>query len=205
MSTVSSRKPGFRKNRLSSAMGPCTGCSVWRIARAGSGRQTPGPRAWMHAPAACARPCRAVFRALSGSGGHPGALHPSRGHVKRYTLGKRISVTQLDMEGSDMLKNKKAVVTGSTSGIGLAIARQLARNGADVVINGFGDAAEIERTRAAIESEYGVRAHYLNADLSKGEETRQFIEEAVKVLGGIDILVNNAGIQHTALIEDFPT
>lgn len=104
-----------------------------------------------------------------------------------------------------MLKSKKAVVTGSTSGIGLAIARQLASNGADVVINGFGDAAEIERTRAAIESEFGVRAHYVGADLSKGEATRQFIEDAVKALGGIDILVNNAGIQYTALVEDFPT
>lgn len=104
-----------------------------------------------------------------------------------------------------MLKNKKAVITGSTSGIGLAIARQLARNGADVVINGFGDAQEIEATRAGIESEFGVRAHYLHADLSKGDETRQFVEAAVQALGGIDILVNNAGIQHVALIEDFPT
>lgn len=103
-----------------------------------------------------------------------------------------------------MLKSRKAVVTGSTSGIGLAIARQLARNGADVVINGFGDAAEIEQTRAGIETEFGVRAFYVAADLSKGEETRRFVEDAVKALGGIDILVNNAGIQHTALIEDFP-
>src|SRR5690606_23718126 len=105
---------------------------------------------------------------------------------------------------NDMLKSKKAVVTGSTSGIGLAIARQLARNGADIVINGFGDADEIERTRAATEAEFGVRAVYLNADLTRGDDTRRFIEEAVKALGGIDILVNNAGIQHTALIEDFP-
>lgn len=103
-----------------------------------------------------------------------------------------------------MLKSKKAVVTGSTSGIGLAIARQLASNGADVVINGFGDAAEIERTRAQIEAEFGVRASYVAADLSKGEETRQFIADAVQTMGGIDILVNNAGIQHTSLIEDFP-
>ena len=103
-----------------------------------------------------------------------------------------------------MLKNKKAVVTGSTSGIGLAIARQLAGNGADVVINGFGDTDEIERTRAGIESEFGVKAHYLHADLSKGGDTRQFVEAAVQALGGIDILVNNAGIQHVASIEDFP-
>jgi len=104
-----------------------------------------------------------------------------------------------------MLKSKKAVVTGSTSGIGLAIARQLAAHGADVVINGFGDADDIERTRSGLEKEFGRRAHYIGADLSKGEDTRRFIEEAVQALGGIDILVNNAGIQHTALIEDFPT
>jgi 3-hydroxybutyrate dehydrogenase len=103
-----------------------------------------------------------------------------------------------------MLKGKKAVVTGSTSGIGLAIARQLASHGADIVLNGFGDAEEIERTRSAIEADYGVRARFIGADLSKGEATRQFIENAAKELGGIDILVNNAGIQYTALIEDFP-
>src|SRR5690554_6304650 len=103
-----------------------------------------------------------------------------------------------------MLKGKKAVVTGSTSGIGLAIARQLAANGADVVINGFGDVDQIERTRSGIEAEFGVRAHYLAADLSDGNATRQFIDAAAKAMGGIDILVNNAGIQHTALIEDFP-
>jgi len=103
-----------------------------------------------------------------------------------------------------MLKGKKAVVTGSTSGIGLAIARELARAGADLVINGFGDADEIERTRGGIESQSGGKAVYLGADLSSGEATRQFVDDAAKALGGIDILVNNAGIQHTALIEDFP-
>lgn len=103
-----------------------------------------------------------------------------------------------------MLKGKKAVVTGSTSGIGLAMARQFAKNGADIVINGFGDADEIERTRSQIESEFGVRARYVAADLSQSAATRQFIEDAVQALGGIDILVNNAGIQHTALIEEFP-
>lgn len=91
-----------------------------------------------------------------------------------------------------MLKSKKAVVTGSTSGIGLAIARQLAAHGADVVINGFGDADDIERTRSGLEKEFGGRAHYIGADLSKGEDTRRFIDDAVQALGGIDILVNNA-------------
>src|SRR5690606_8167695 len=95
-------------------------------------------------------------------------------------------------------------VTGSTSGIGLAMARQFAKNGADIVINGFGDADEIERTRSQIESEFGVRARYVGADLSQSDATRQLIEDAVEALGGIDILVNNAGIQHTALIEEFP-
>src|SRR5690606_39607328 len=89
--------------------------------------------------------------------------------------------------------------------VGPAMARRVARNRADGAINGFGDAAEIDRTRAGIESEFGVKAHYLNADLSKGDDTRAFIEAAVGALGGIDILVNNAGIQYTALIEDFPT
>ncbi|OWT56779.1 3-hydroxybutyrate dehydrogenase [Candidimonas nitroreducens] len=103
-----------------------------------------------------------------------------------------------------MLKGKNAVVTGSTSGIGLAIARALAAEGANVVINGFGDAAAIEKERAGLEHDFKVRAYYVGADLSKGPETRAFVEDAVKELGGIDILVNNAGIQHTDLIEDFP-
>lgn len=103
-----------------------------------------------------------------------------------------------------MLKGKNAVVTGSTSGIGLAIARALAAEGANVVINGFGDAAAIEKERAGLEHDFKVRAFYVGADLSKGPEARAFVEDAVKALGGIDILVNNAGIQHTDLIEDFP-
>ena len=103
-----------------------------------------------------------------------------------------------------MLKGKKAVVTGSTSGIGLAIARELARQGADVVINGFGDAAAIERERAGLEKDFGVKAAYLNADLMDAQAARDFIAQSIQALGGIDILVNNAGIQHTALIEDFP-
>lgn len=103
-----------------------------------------------------------------------------------------------------MLKGKKAVVTGSTSGIGLAIARELARQGADIVINGFGDAQAIEQERAGLEKEFGVKAYYLNADMMQADAARAFIGDAIKALGGIDILVNNAGIQHTALIEDFP-
>lgn len=104
-----------------------------------------------------------------------------------------------------MLTGKNAVITGSTSGIGLAIARELASNGANVVINGFGDAAAIEKERINIELEYAVKAVYLPADLMQPDATRRFIEDAVQALGSIDILVNNAGIQHTDLIEDFPT
>lgn len=105
-----------------------------------------------------------------------------------------------------MLKHKRAVITGSTSGIGLAIARELAANGADVVINGFGDAQAIEQERANLEQEFGIKAYYVSADLMQPKEARQFIDSAADALGGgVDILVNNAGIQHTDRIEDFPT
>lgn len=103
-----------------------------------------------------------------------------------------------------MLSGKRAVVTGSTSGIGLAIARELAANGADVVINGFGDPQEIEKERLNIELEFDVKAHFIGADLTQADATRQFISDAAAALGGLDILVNNAGIQHTDLIENFP-
>src|SRR5690606_11090862 len=108
------------------------------------------------------------------------------------------------MKRNNMLKGKNAVITGSTSGIGLAIARELASNGANVIINGLGDADAIEKERVNLELEFDVKAHYINADLMQAEATRNFIDEAVKALGSIDILVNNAGIQHTDLIEDFP-
>ena len=103
-----------------------------------------------------------------------------------------------------MLKGKVAIVTGSTSGIGLAMAQTFAAQGCDVVINGFGDADAVERERVGIESQYGVRALYNGADLTKGEAVRKMVESTVESLGRVDILVNNAGIQHTALIEDFP-
>ncbi|SAI34182.1 oxidoreductase [Bordetella ansorpii] len=103
-----------------------------------------------------------------------------------------------------MLKGKVAVVTGSTSGIGLGIATTFAQNGADIVLNGFGDAAEIEKLRADLAKQHGVKVLYDGADLSKGEAVRQLVANTVQSLGRIDILVNNAGIQHTALIEDFP-
>ena len=102
------------------------------------------------------------------------------------------------------LKSRRALVTGSTSGIGLAVARALAAQGADVVINGFGDAAEIEKTRAAIAAEFGVRALYDGADMSKPDEIAAMVKKAEDALGGVDILVNNAGIQFVSPIEEFP-
>jgi 3-hydroxybutyrate dehydrogenase len=102
------------------------------------------------------------------------------------------------------LKSKNAVVTGSTSGIGLAIARALAKEGANVVINGLGDAAEIEKARAAIESEFGVKAVYSPANMLKADEIADMIQQAEKTLGSVDILVNNAGIQFVSPVEEFP-
>lgn len=103
-----------------------------------------------------------------------------------------------------MLKGKVALVTGSTSGIGLGIATAFAQQGADIVLNGFGDAADIEKLRSELASKHGVKVVYDGADLSKGAAVRELVENTVRQLGRIDILVNNAGIQHTALIEDFP-
>jgi 3-hydroxybutyrate dehydrogenase len=103
-----------------------------------------------------------------------------------------------------MLKDRVALVTGSTSGIGLAIARAFAKEGANVVINGFGDAAAIEQERAGIESEFGVKALYSGADMTKGAEIAAMVADAQKALGSVDILVNNAGIQFVSPIEEFP-
>ncbi len=102
------------------------------------------------------------------------------------------------------LKTRNAIVTGSTSGIGLAIARAFAKEGANVTINGFGDAAAIEAERAGIEKDFGVTARYSPADMTKPEEIRAMVADAEKALGSVDILVNNAGIQHVAPIEEFP-
>jgi 3-hydroxybutyrate dehydrogenase len=103
-----------------------------------------------------------------------------------------------------MLKGKSALVTGSTSGIGLAIARSLAGQGANVTINGFGDEAAIEKERGAIEKDFGVKAAYSAADMSKPAEIAAMVRGAEDAFGSVDVLVNNAGIQYVAPIEDFP-
>ena len=99
-----------------------------------------------------------------------------------------------------MLKGKTALVTGSTSGIGLAIARALAGEGANLMLNGFGDKAAIEKERAGL----GIKARYSAADMSKPSEIAEMIHATEKEFGALDVLVNNAGIQHVANIEDFP-
>ena len=103
-----------------------------------------------------------------------------------------------------MLKGKAAIVTGSTSGIGLGIARALAEAGCNIMLNGFGEASAIENEREQIVKDFGVRTAFNPADLSKPTEVVQMIEAATGELGQVDILVNNAGIQHTAPVEQFP-
>ena len=101
------------------------------------------------------------------------------------------------------LMGRSAVVTGSTSGIGRAIAQVYAEHGCNVMLNGFGDAAEIERLRAGLEGK-GVKVRYHGADMSKPAEIRELVREAEAAFGAVDILVNNAGIQHVASIDQFP-
>jgi 3-hydroxybutyrate dehydrogenase len=102
------------------------------------------------------------------------------------------------------LKGKSAVVTGSTSGIGQAIATAFAKEGCNVMLNGFGDAAAIEQQRRDIEGRFGVKAAYHGADMSKPAEITDLIAKAEAAFGAVDILVNNAGIQHVAPVENFP-
>jgi 3-hydroxybutyrate dehydrogenase len=103
-----------------------------------------------------------------------------------------------------MLKGKTALVTGSTSGIGLAIARALAAQGANVTINGFGDKTAIEKERTAIEGEFGIKALYSPADMSKPAEIAGMVRTTEQTFGSLDVLVNNAGVQYVAPIEEFP-
>jgi 3-hydroxybutyrate dehydrogenase len=103
-----------------------------------------------------------------------------------------------------MLKSYASIITGSTSGIGLGVATALAAEGANIMLNGFGDAAEIEKTRAGLESRFGVKVLYHGADMTKPADIRDMIASANAAFGKVDILVNNAGIQHVAPIEEFP-
>src|SRR5579864_3774617 len=103
-----------------------------------------------------------------------------------------------------MLKGKTALVTGSTSGIGLATAKALAQAGCNLMLNGFGDKTAIEKERAGLEKEFGIKALYSPADMSKPAEIADMIRTTEKEFGSLDVLINNAGIQFVANIEDFP-
>jgi 3-hydroxybutyrate dehydrogenase len=102
------------------------------------------------------------------------------------------------------LKGKHALVTGSTSGIGLGIAEGLAKEGVHLVLNGFGEAHEIEALRQRLASDYGVKVIYDGADMSQGADIARMMIEVANKTGGLDIVVNNAGIQHVSPVEDFP-
>ena len=103
-----------------------------------------------------------------------------------------------------MLKGRTAVITGSTSGIGLGIARELAAAGVNIVLNGLSDPADIEHLRAGIADEHNVKVIYSSADISNPEAIGGMIDMAQTELGGVDIMINNAGIQFVAPIEEFP-
>jgi 3-hydroxybutyrate dehydrogenase len=105
---------------------------------------------------------------------------------------------------SKFLTGKTALITGSTSGIGLAYAKALAGEGANIVINGFGDADAIEKERQGLESLSGAKALYSGHDLTKVDQIEAMMKEAADAFGGVDILINNAGMQHVAPVEEFP-
>ena len=102
------------------------------------------------------------------------------------------------------LKDKTALVTGSTSGIGLAYAKALAAQGANLIIHGFGDKDEIEKERQGLEKTSGAKVTYSDADLTKVDQIEAMIRTAKKDFGNVDILINNAGVQHVEAVEDFP-
>ena len=122
----------------------------------------------------------------------------------RKSTGAGQPITTFTMQMPPELAGKCAIVTGSTSGIGLGIARAFAAARMNVMINGFGDVAEIEAIRAGLEDEFGVKVSYSAADMSKPDEIVAMMESAGEELGRVDVLVNNAGIQHVEAIETFP-
>ena len=99
---------------------------------------------------------------------------------------------------------KSAIVTGSTSGIGLGIATSLAAAGYNIMLNGFGDAAEIEKVKTGLAQTHGIKTAYSAADMSKPADIQKMVADTIEAFGSVDVLVNNAGIQYTALTEDFP-
>ena len=113
--------------------------------------------------------------------------------------------TQGTARQNKLLEGKVALITGSTSGIGLGIARRLGLAGCNVVLNGRMAADEVERVKAQLAEDCGQKVLYHGADMTRPSEISQMVEFAVQELGAVDILVNNAGIQHTALVEEFPT
>jgi 3-hydroxybutyrate dehydrogenase len=115
-----------------------------------------------------------------------------------------IAMTQREISAAKPLKDKVSLVTGSTSGIGLGIARALAAAGSAVVLNGFGKPEEIKSTQASITSEFGVSVSYSAADMSDPTSIEEMIKMALDTFGSLDILVNNAGIQHVAPLQEFP-
>ena len=121
-------------------------------------------------------------------------------HTMQATTPSRNNLPRIGRE----LCGRIGIVTGSTSGIGLGIARAFAAAGMDVMLNGFGDKAEIEKTRANLAATYGVRVAYSAADMSKPTDITGMVEATREVLGPVDVLVNNAGIQHVEAIETFP-
>ena len=106
--------------------------------------------------------------------------------------------------GTDTLRGRTTLVTGSTSGIGLGIATRLAAQGANIVLNGFGEAAEIERLRARLGADHGVTVVYDDADMTRPEAIAGMLAKAIARFGAVDVLVNNAGIQHVAPVDEFP-
>ena len=115
-----------------------------------------------------------------------------------------IAMTERGVAAAQPLKDKVSLVTGSTSGIGLGIARALAAAGSAVVLNGFGKPEEIEATQSAIGSDFGVPVAYSTADMSNPQSIAEMVKMTLEKFGSLDILVNNAGIQHVAPLQEFP-